>query len=209
MESMTGLPNVANAKLCLRKGMALFSISSSFTAEGGYYAEPRGPPPAFASDPLINVTGGIEYDGNSSPSVVNDEGYSAAAGPSNLAVTEIMEIDGPNSAGNYIKASNDEDGNRKKYSRRGPLYLKFLRALIPFWSSALPTLPVTAPPHKDSPNADGGREGRMKHQRSTRMDQRKILLVIAIMACMATMGILYYRISQRALGEDVADEEQL
>ncbi|KAL4363270.1 hypothetical protein GQ457_04G002980 [Hibiscus cannabinus] len=199
--------------------------------------EPRGPPPAFASDPLIKVTGGREYDGNSSPSVAKDEGYSTAAVPSKLAVTEIMEIDGPNSAsaGNYMKASSpvapvattrkssvhvdqqnseipyytdDEDGNRKKYSRRGPLHLKFLRALIPFWSSALPTLPVTAPPHKDSSNADGGREGRLKHQRSTRMDPRKILLVIAIMACMATMGILYYRISQRALGEEVADDKQ-
>ncbi|XP_039068620.1 zinc finger protein-like 1 homolog isoform X2 [Hibiscus syriacus] len=197
--------------------------------------EPRVPPPAFASDPLINVTGGRDYDGNSTPSVAKDEGYSADAGPSKLAVTEIMEIDSPNSAGTYIKApspvapvattrkstshvdrqnseisyyTDDEDGNRKKYSRRGPLHLKFLRALIPFWSSALPTLPVTAPLHKDSPNVDDGREGRSKHQRSTRMDPRKILLVIAIVACMATMSILYYRISQRALGDEVGNDEQ-
>ncbi|KAE8668137.1 mitotic checkpoint protein BUB3 [Hibiscus syriacus] len=197
-------------------------------------ADPRVPPPAFTSDPLVNVTCGGEYDENSSPSVVKDEGYSAAAGPSKLAVTEIMEIDDHNSAGNYMKASSsvtpvattrkstvhvdqqnseisyyaDDEDDRKKYSRRGSLHLKFLRALIPFWSSSLPTLPVTAPPHKDSPNADGSREGRMKQQRSTRMDLRKILLVIAIMACMATMGILYFRISQRALGEEVADDEQ-
>ena len=63
----------------------------------------------------------------------------------------------------------------------GPLRHKFLRALIPFWSSALPTLPVTAPPRKDVSNADDVPEGRLKHQRSTRMDPRKILLVIAIM----------------------------
>ncbi|XP_022745234.1 uncharacterized protein LOC111295759 isoform X3 [Durio zibethinus] len=196
--------------------------------------EPRGPPPAFASDPLINVssTGGREYDGNSSPSVAKD-GHSAVGGSSKLTVTEIMEIDGPSSA--YTKTSSpvapvattrkstvhvdrqnseisyyadDEDGNRKKYSRRGPLRHKFLRALIPFWSSALPTLPVTAPPRKDASIADDVPEGRLKHQRSTRMDPRKILLLIAIMACMATMGILYYRIAQRALGNGLADDEQ-
>ncbi|XVE93499.1 hypothetical protein REPUB_Repub01dG0197800 [Reevesia pubescens] len=199
--------------------------------------EHRGPPPAFASDPLINITstGGREYDGNSSPSVAEDEGYPAVEGPTKLTVTEIMEIDSPSSAGNYMKTSNpvvpvattrkstvhvdrqnsemsyyadDEDGNHKKYSRRGPLRHKFLRALIPFWSSALPTLPVSAPPRKDASNADDAPEGRLKHQRSTRMDPRKILLVIAIMACMATMGILYYRIAQRALGEGVANDEQ-
>ncbi|MBA0766316.1 hypothetical protein Gotri_015370, partial [Gossypium trilobum] len=197
--------------------------------------EHRGPPPAFASDPLIYVAGGQEYDANSSPSVAKDGGYSAISGPSKPTVTEIMEIDGPSSTESYMKASSpvapmattrkstahvdrqnseisyytdDEDGNRKKYSRRGPLHLKFLRALIPFWSSALPTLPVTAPPHKDSATVDDIREGRSKHQRSTRMDPRKILLIIAIMACMATMSILYYRISQRAFGERVADDEQ-
>ncbi|XVF67444.1 hypothetical protein PTKIN_Ptkin10aG0122300 [Pterospermum kingtungense] len=198
--------------------------------------EPRGPPPAFASDPLINATstGGSEYDGNPSPSVVKD-GHTAVGGPSKLTVTEIMEIDGPNSAGNYMKTSSpvapvattrkstvhidrqnseisyyadDEDGNHKKYSRRGPLRHKFLRALIPFWSSSLPTLPVTAPLRKDASNADDAPEGRLKHQRSTRMDPRKILLFIAIMACMATMGILYYRIAQRALGEGLAGNEQ-
>ncbi|GMI88296.1 hypothetical protein like AT2G14835 [Hibiscus trionum] len=199
-------------------------------------AELRRPPPAFASDPLINVTstGGKEFDGNSSSPVVKDEGYSAIAGPSKLTVSEIVEIDGPSSAGNYMKTSSpaapvattrkstvqvdrqnseisyyadDEDGNRRKYSRRGPLGHKFLRALIPFWSSALPTLPVTAP-RKNASVADDAPEGRLKHQRSKRMDPRKILLFIAIMACMATMSILYYRIAQRALGEGLADAEQ-
>ncbi|GMJ09797.1 hypothetical protein like AT2G14835 [Hibiscus trionum] len=192
------------------------------------------PPPAFASDPLINInsTGGKDHGGNSSPAVSKDEGYLAIGGPSKLTVTEITEIDGPSSVENYIKTSSpvapvattrkstvhvdkqnpeisyytdDEDGNRKKYSRRGSLRHKFIRALIPFWSSALPTLPVTAPPRKD---ADDGPEGRLKHQRSTRMDPRKILLVMAIMACMATMGILYYRIAQRSLGEGLVDKEE-
>ncbi|KAK5843962.1 hypothetical protein PVK06_000097 [Gossypium arboreum] len=196
------------------------------------------PPPAFASDPLVNVnsTGRRDRDGNSLSSVAIDEGYSTVAGPSKLSVTEITEIDGPSSAENYIKASSpvapvattrkstvhadrqnseisyyadDEDGNRKKYSRRGPLRHKFLRALIPFWSSALPTLPVTAPPRKDASNADDVPEGWLKHQRSSRMDPRKILLFMAIMACMATMGILYYRIAQRALGEGLIDDEPI
>ncbi|MBA0743029.1 hypothetical protein Gogos_005751, partial [Gossypium gossypioides] len=241
-----------------------FGIPSSFTAEGRYYAvvdmkvtrfncsrgrvskmdgtgmeknlfgnhpvalntpEPCGPPPAI-----------MRYNGNSSASVAKDEGYSAV-GPPKLSVSEIMEIDSPSSAGNYVKTSSpvapiattrkgtvhadrqnseisyyvtdDEDGNRKKYSRRGSLRHKFFRALIPFWSSALPSLPVTAPPRKDASNADDVPEGRLKHQRPTRMDPRKILLVIAIMACVATMGILYYRIAQRVVGEgDLGNDEQ-
>lgn len=59
----------------------------------------------------------------------------------------------------------------------GTFRLKFLRKLIPFWSSALPSLPVTAPPKKDA-DAD---DVQTRHHRPSRMDPRKILLVIAIM----------------------------
>ncbi|RYR37318.1 hypothetical protein Ahy_A09g042224 isoform D [Arachis hypogaea] len=247
------------------------------------------PPPAFASDPLINR----ESHGNSD----SVEGYSATAGsqPSKLSVSDIVEIDGPNSAGNFMNVSSpvpgattrkgsihaerqnseisyyadDEDGNRKKYTKRGdivlclkfqyfkfvfyywkilpsdstclPLFLyassalmcrdlsssnffiqmfmyenvgpfrhKFLRALLPFWSSALPTLPVTAPPRKDASNGTETSEGRTKHRRSSMMDPRKILLLIAIMACMTTMGILYYRLVQRGPGEEqLLPDEQI
>ncbi|CAD5173668.1 unnamed protein product [Musa acuminata subsp. malaccensis] len=100
----------------------------------------------------------------------------------------------------------DEDGTNKKYTRRGPVGHKFLRMLLPFWSNALPTLPVTAPPRKES-NANSIPEGRIRHQRSSRMDPRKILLIMAIMACMATMGILYYRLAQRSLGENIPEDE--
>lgn len=62
----------------------------------------------------------------------------------------------------------------------GPLRHKFLRFLLPFWSSALPTLPVTAPPRKGGASDDVP-EGRIRHQRSSRIDPRKILLLIAIM----------------------------
>ncbi|KAK1439967.1 hypothetical protein QVD17_05792 [Tagetes erecta] len=147
--------------------------------------------------------------------------------PSN---TDIVEIDVPSSA-NHIRSptsgvpgattrksaqqverqnsevsyfADDEDTNRKKYSRRGSFRNQFLRRLLPFWSSALPTLPVTAPPRKDA-NAD---DAHRPHHRPSRMDPRKILLVIAIMACLATMGILYYRIAQRGFGEEVGQEEE-
>ncbi|XP_028780600.1 zinc finger protein-like 1 homolog [Neltuma alba] len=186
-------------------------------------------PPAFDSEPLIS-----REDITNSNSV---EGYSRAngSGPSTVSVTDIVEIEGPTPAGNFMKASSptapgattrkgslhidrqnsevpyyadDEDGNSKKYTRRGSLRHKFLRALLPFWSGALPTLPVTAPPRKDTPNANDVSESRTRHQKSSRMDPRKILLVIAIMACLATMGILYYRLAQRGPGEELPSDEQ-
>ncbi|WCJ17952.1 RING/U-box superfamily protein [Euphorbia peplus] len=43
--------------------------------------------------------------------------------------------------------ADDEDGNRKRYSQRGPFRHKFLKALLPFWSSAIPTLPFTVHLH--------------------------------------------------------------
>ncbi|KAK7357598.1 hypothetical protein VNO80_16891 [Phaseolus coccineus] len=189
--------------------------------------ESRSPPPAFASDPLI----GRENNGNSD-SV--DGSHATGSELPKLTVADIMEIDGANSAGNFMKTSSpvapgattrkgsvhverqnseisyyadDEDGNRKKYTKRGPFHHKFLRALLPFWSTSLPTLPVTAPPRKDATNATETSEGRTRHQRSSRMDPRKILLLIAIMACMATMGILYYRLVQRGPGDELLNDE--
>ncbi|KAK3013908.1 hypothetical protein RJ639_009436 [Escallonia herrerae] len=191
-------------------------------------------PPAFASDPLMQIT--------ASGSVAKEsEGYSAATGTSSTqpSSTDIVEIEGPSSTNsnhepNFMKSPNpavpgattrksalqverqnseisyyadDEDANRKKYSRRGTFRHKFLRSLLPFWSSALPTLPVTAPPRKDASNADDVPEGRMRH-RSSKMDPRKILLMIAILACVATIGIMYYRLAQSGLGEEMPDDEQ-
>ncbi|KAI3958947.1 hypothetical protein MKX01_023623 [Papaver californicum] len=191
----------------------------------------RAPPPAFASDPLM---GGKDKghtdtldsvaDGNSTSGVFPATGL----GPSKLSTSDIVEIDEPNvlkstspgpvattRKGAYVDRQNseisyyadDEDGNKKKYSRRGPLRHKFLRALIPFWSSSLPTLPVTAPSRKDASNLDEVSEGHVRHKKSSRMDPRKILLFMAIMACMATMGILYYRISQSSLGGIGLDDD--
>lgn len=186
--------------------------------------ESRSPPPAFSSDPLIsreNLGKSVSADGSEL---------------SKLSVTDIVEIDGANSGGNFMKSSSpvgpgattrkgsihvdrqnseisyyadDEDANRKKYTKRGPFHHKFLRALLPFWSSALPTLPVTAPARKDGSNAAETSEVRTRHQKSSRMDPRKILLLIAIMACMATMGILYYRLVQRGPGDELLNNDEL
>ncbi|CAJ2630431.1 uncharacterized protein LOC123881838 isoform X1 [Trifolium pratense] len=184
--------------------------------------ESRSPPPAFSSDPLISR----ENLGNSQ----------SVDGPelSRISVTDIVEIDGANSGGNFMNSSpvapgattrkgslhvdrqnseisyyaDDEDAKRKKYTKRGPFHHKFLRALLPFWSSALPTLPVTAPARKDGSNAAEASEARTRHQKSSRMDPRKILLLIAIMACMATMGILYYRLVQRGPGDELLNNDE-
>lgn len=186
--------------------------------------ESRSPPPAFSSDPLIsreNLGKSVSADGSEL---------------SKLSVTDIVEIDGANSGGNFMKSSSpvgpgattrkgsihvdrqnseisyyadDEDANRKKYTKRGPFHHKFLRALLPFWSSALPTLPVTAPARKDGSNVAETSEVRTRHQKSSRMDPRKILLFIAIMACMATMGILYYRLVQRGPGDELLNNDEL
>ncbi|KAG2704076.1 hypothetical protein I3843_06G158500 [Carya illinoinensis] len=196
--------------------------------------ESRGPPPAFASDPLVtSSTGGMENSAGLLPLVVQNEITVAEGGSSKLSVTDPLEIDGPSTAGNFVRSSSppgattrkgafhveqqnseisyyadDEDVNRKKYTKRGPFRHKFLRALLPFWSSTLPTLPVTAPQRKDVSSANDGPEGRVRHQRSSRMDPRKVLLFIALMACMATMGILYYRLVQRGLGVGLPEDEQ-
>lgn len=197
--------------------------------------EHHGPPPAFASDPLVHSGGttsvakdGAGYSGNgsikpSSIDIVEIDGPSSAnqsssnheanflksgspAGPGATTRKSALQVERQNSEVSYY--ADDEDANRKKYTRRGSFRHKFLRSLLPFWSSALPTLPVTAPPRKDGSNADDVPEGRVRHHRSSRMDPRKILLVVAIMACMATMGVLYYRLAQRGLDEEMRGEEQ-
>ncbi|PUZ39527.1 hypothetical protein GQ55_9G321900 [Panicum hallii var. hallii] len=121
-------------------------------------------------------------------------------GPGAMTRKGATTVDRQNSEISYY--ADDEDGNRKKYTKRGTFRHRFLRMLLPFWSSALPTLPVTAPSKKES----DGPEGRPR-QRSSRMDPTKILLAMAILACIATMGILYYRLSQRSLSENFVEDE--
>lgn len=61
--------------------------------------ESRSPPPAFSSDPLVSR----ENHGNSG----HVDGFSPATGSElpKLTVADIMEIDGANSVGNFMKAS--------------------------------------------------------------------------------------------------------
>lgn len=81
--------------------------------------ESRGPPPAFASDPLMQVSAT-----SSSPSIAKDEtnyadGYSASgAGPSKSSISDIVEIDDPSSAGNPL-ISNHETNFMKSTSPSG------------------------------------------------------------------------------------------
>ena len=59
----------------------------------------RNPPPAFASDPLISRENHANSD--------STEGYSHATGSElpKISVTDIVEIESPNSAGKFMKGS--------------------------------------------------------------------------------------------------------
>ncbi|WVZ58324.1 hypothetical protein U9M48_008605, partial [Paspalum notatum var. saurae] len=206
-------------------------------------------PPAFASDPLNNLSSADDKESSGAnsakdaafPSMLHSGMYfSASVGSGTPHVeSEIVEIEGPSPVitqfpeqeTNFIRSpsphgpgamtrkgatavdrqnseisyyADDEDGNRKKYTKRGTFRHRFLRMLLPFWSSALPTLPVTAPSKKESDAPEGVR---LRHQRPSRIDPTKILLAMAIMACVATMGILYYRLSQRSVNENFLEDD--
>ncbi|KAG6414970.1 hypothetical protein SASPL_122368 [Salvia splendens] len=160
--------------------------------------ESRSPPPAFASEPLAHTSDVkiaasterpenldiLEIDGyGSGTSSLPNHGpdfmkNTSPTGPGATTRKGAMQVERPNSEVPYY--ADDEDANRKKYSRRGSFRHKFLRSLLPFWSSALPTLPVTAPPRKDASHGDDGPERRTRHHKTSRMDPRKLLLVLAI-----------------------------
>lgn len=61
-------------------------------------AESRSPPPAFASDPLITVSSADSGENNASSTATG-------AASLQLPVTDISEIEGPSSAGNFVKSS--------------------------------------------------------------------------------------------------------
>eukprot|EP00850_Spirogloea_muscicola_P017895 SM000158S02027 [mRNA] locus=s158:97819:100560:- [translate_table: standard] len=85
----------------------------------------------------------------------------------------------------------DEDGTDRKYARRGPAYRQLLRHLGLSWSTSLPGLPVT---REEADGTGESRPRRRSHRRPT--DPRKLLLVLAILSCLATMVLLYYRLAQ-------------
>ncbi|KAI5072569.1 hypothetical protein GOP47_0012675 [Adiantum capillus-veneris] len=99
----------------------------------------------------------------------------------------------------------DEDEASKKYAKRGPLQKQALKYLLPFSPNALPTLPTTMPSRKDDHNvyAEDIIEGRQRRRaRSSGLNTKKILLLVAIMSCMVTMLLLYYRLLQGTPSED-------
>jgi len=173
------------------------------TLHSGMYSSAVGSETTIHVDPEI-----VEIEGSSPVSTqfsVQDSNFIRSPsphGPGAMTRKGANTVDRQNSEISYY--ADDEDGNRKKYTKRGTFRHKFLRMLLPFWSSALPTLPVTAPSKKESDALEGSRS---RHQRSSRMDPTKILLAMAIMACIATMGILYYRLSQRGLSETFLEDE--
>ncbi|XP_073309004.1 uncharacterized protein [Primulina huaijiensis] len=192
-------------------------LSHASAAGGGEY--PGGVLPSVGENAASMATGyarpssldivEIDEPSSAASSLPNNESSfmksTSPSGPGATTRKSALQAERQNSESSYF--ADDEDANRKKYTRRGTFRHKFLRSLLPFWSSALPTLPVTAPPRKDASHADDAFEGRVRHHRPTRMDPRKLLLILAIIACMTTMGILYYRISQRGLDEELPDEE--
>ncbi|GJN39972.1 hypothetical protein PR202_gb29129 [Eleusine coracana subsp. coracana] len=168
-------------------------------------------PPAFASDPLkrLSTSGDGESVGANTvkpakdaalPSTLQSGMYSSSPLGSGTAIhvePEIVEVDGPSpivtqfpeQESNFIRSpsphgpgamtrkgatsvdrqnseisyyADDEDGNRKKYTKRGKQFgeVTNLPCLYPFYR-----------------------------------------------ACIATMGILYYRLSQRSLSDNFAEDE--
>ncbi|CAI5501444.1 unnamed protein product, partial [Closterium sp. Naga37s-1] len=83
----------------------------------------------------------------------------------------------------------DEEAGERKYARRGPAHLQFLRVLGSWWSPALHALPVTlTATHSHRRDKDehapvgAHEEGRRRagQRRSGGVDPRKLLLVVAI-----------------------------
>lgn len=74
--------------------------------------ESRGPPPAFASDPLVSSSGDTHNNKSSLNSIANTEsnlgeGFSATTGngSSKNNIADIVEIEMPGSEGNFVKSS--------------------------------------------------------------------------------------------------------
>lgn len=178
-----------------------------------------------------NVTNGSskEYGAGTSHSQAEkevDEIFNSANGAhSSLSIDALSKIASP-AAGQpgYLARKNssrvertgqtyteidgdDDDAATKKYSRHGPLHKHAFRYLLPFWSHTMPTLPITSPSRKDEhiPSiAEELSEGRPRRRsRASSIDTRKILLVFAIMSCMATMMLLYHRLLQGTPGENI------
>ncbi|KAL2645214.1 hypothetical protein R1flu_012801 [Riccia fluitans] len=188
-------------------------------------AEENGPTTAGSTGSLIEADGSGEIskenalastsksagDGEaSSSSGAGSSGNPAApSGLQHLNKPAPISTNGAMARKNSIRGDNlspsasmgyddDEDGSHRKYTRRGPFHRQVMRTLLPFWSPSLPTLPITQKDTRGAPAAEDLIDGRSrrKQRSSTTIDSRKVLLLFAIMSCMATVLLLYYRLAQ-------------
>mmetsp|Transcript_28657 Transcript_28657/g.39580 ORF Transcript_28657/g.39580 Transcript_28657/m.39580 type:complete len:256 (+) Transcript_28657:222-989(+) len=106
-----------------------------------------------------------------------------------------------------LENGSDED-NEKKYVRRGNPLLRFLVKVVPtgLLRSSSSTLPVTT---KDTENGGGAWAATKRRQKNSPLDPRKVLLIFALASCMATMLLLYTRLSVGpALASSVMDDKR-
>lgn len=181
--------------------------SSSSTFNGSYTPRTRSGTATSLSSDIVEIDGVVSVGLQSSLSPDSQFTKSQnTAGPG--ATTRKGSFRGDRYSPTF-SAYEDDDESKRKYTRRGRFPRTFLRILLPFWSPALPTLPVTNPrkEERDGSATDELIEGHSRRRRST-VDPRKILLFIAILSCMATMMLLYYRLSQSSTNEDLPDLEQ-
>ncbi|BBN03483.1 hypothetical protein MPTK1_2g23850 [Marchantia polymorpha subsp. ruderalis] len=209
------------------------SAGTSLEADGliGGYATPSN---EIVKENVMGSTSGSVLEGeassssgpgsSSNPSAVSGLQHFNKSGP--VSMQQLLQ-NGAMARKNSLRGDNmspsasmgyddDEDGSYRKYNRRGPFYRQILRTFLPFWSPALPTLPVTAPSHKDSRGAPAAEDlidgrPRRKQRNSSSMDSRKLLLWFAIMSCMATALLLYYRLAQglvNSANDDILQGEE-
>eukprot|EP00252_Welwitschia_mirabilis_P019951 TRINITY_DN4766_c0_g2_i1.p1 TRINITY_DN4766_c0_g2~~TRINITY_DN4766_c0_g2_i1.p1 ORF type:complete len:372 (-),score=70.77 TRINITY_DN4766_c0_g2_i1:371-1486(-) len=167
--------------------------------------------PAASAIPKTDSTereGSISIDLQST--VGHDSHFSkspSAAGPGATTRKGSYRADKYN-PDHFLHADHDDE-SKQKYTRRGGGFpRKLLRLLLPFWSPALPALPLTAPRKEDRDNGMTVDDEVHLRRRRSSIDPRKILLFIAIMSCMATMMLLYYRLSQSSTGDEITESEQ-
>lgn len=187
----------------------------SYHVNGGEGALPTGSGAAPEIVPVSKSPGGATIGSTSINIISPDSRFSKSAStaqsqPGATTRKHAIRVDRSYS-GNHVDLddSYDEDGTSRKYVKRGPAYRQLLK-YVPFFSSALPALPVT---RKDGQDGYDGEEGiddrRRRRYRSSSMDVRKLILLFAIMSCMATAMLLYYRLAQGSgFSDDGESEEQ-
>ncbi|KAG0585787.1 hypothetical protein M758_2G038300 [Ceratodon purpureus] len=207
-----GVAGAAPADADSSTGAASFDSSYANGIEG---ALPTGSGTAQEIVPVSKSPGGATVGSTSINIIAPDSRFSKAAStaqsqPGATTRKHATRVDRSYS-GNHVDHddSYDEDGTSRKYSKRGPAYRQLLK-YVPFFSSALPTLPVTRKDSQDGYDGDEAIDDRRRRRyRSSSMDVRKLILLFAIMSCMATAMLLYYRLSQGSgLSDDGESDEQ-